>query len=949
MPAAEKNVHWIEVEYYDGLYNSNIEFSIEPYKVADTGWIGELYSNTSLSGVPVILGGENALEPIQNLNFDWGAQSPHPFIPRDNFSARFLRKINVSNEGYYRFNLAADDGIRLIVNGKKIIDSWIDSNSIRDGFVYLPKGQHEIIVEYYERAGNAKLNLNFELTDYVFVRKEETVGMNWGMGSPGEGISSDGFSAVFDQSRFFERGDYFVQTLADDGVKVEVDGKYLIDRWSDSSGNIDRSLWLNVPRDHHSIITHYYENSGNAFIFSDIVPLGDWVAYYYSDKNIGGSPVTSKVISSPSSKLSFAENNGSGSPVPNKVSTDNFSAKYSTAARLKEGSYIIRTKADDGVRVYLDGELILDRWSNSSLREDSILVNISDRKNVSSNEANIHWIEVDYFENTGQSSIEFEIVPFNQTDYQNQWIGFVYPNKNLTGNPVVLGGDNSLYPITNLNFNWKNGSPSPMVSSDGFSVRFKKREYFDKGTYTIYAHSDDGVRVKVDGQVVIDSWYNAGVNGIEKYVNIPLNSGYHDLEVEYFENIGDAYINLSISKSTDFRVPNRPAPYGPDFYEVSNGILYHYLGTPENRTAKIYVSPAPSFLKEGKVYVKDSEDKFYERTPFSDVYVGNYLPPYKGLDLRLPSTVTAQQIDSYIKSIVPESPLIGYGAAYVEAQKKYGVNALYLVAHSLVESNWGRSNIAKYKHNLFGFGAYDSCPFECAYYFPSFTESIYYTAYYIRTNYLDSNGKWYGGSPTLKGMNVRYATDLDWAEKIAGLMQRIKGYNSSEYQNVSVLPITDGPPPAPGRDIPNGGEFTVYPAGVKGLTTTRVNFRTDPVVSSQTYIRTLDENTDLEVLGTNNQGWYKVKIGSEQGWISSEYVNVLNLLKVNISSGNLNIRSEPSTNSSIVGSLSKDSFVEAALENNNYVLSNGWYKVKIPSTSYYGWVSGELVVQVGRR
>ena len=48
-----------------------------------------------------------------------------------------------------------------------------------------------------------------------------------------------------------------------------------------------------------------------------------------------------------------------------KVPKDNFSARYTTVKRLPKGEYIIRGKADDGLRVYIDGKLVIDRWYGS--------------------------------------------------------------------------------------------------------------------------------------------------------------------------------------------------------------------------------------------------------------------------------------------------------------------------------------------------------------------------------------------------------------------------------------------------------------------------------------------------------------------------------------------------------------------------------------------------------
>ncbi len=152
---------------------------------------------------------------------------------------------------------------------------------------------------------------------------------------------------------------------------------------------------------------------------------------------------------------------------------------------------------------------------------------------------------------------------------------------------------------------------------------------------------------------------------------------------------------------------------------------------------------------------------------------------YLDLDLRLESGISARALDKFLKG----TPMEGLGAYFVAAEKRYSVNAQYLCAHAVHESNFGRSRIARDKKNLFGFGAYDSDPYRYAKTFKSFEECIYYVAEYIAENYLSPAGKYYNG-PTLKGMNVKYATDPYWAEKIARHMAKIEevAKNMKDYK-----------------------------------------------------------------------------------------------------------------------------------------------------------------------
>lgn len=160
---------------------------------------------------------------------------------------------------------------------------------------------------------------------------------------------------------------------------------------------------------------------------------------------------------------------------------------------------------------------------------------------------------------------------------------------------------------------------------------------------------------------------------------------------------------------------------------------------------------------------------------------------YVDLDLKLAANVSGKEIDNYIAKYHADSPLVGHGQDFVRAQYEHGVSALYLASHAILESGYGKSEIAYRKHNLFGLRAYDVDPFKNAIYLPTYSDSISYNANYVRKSYLEKDGAYYNG-PTLAGMNVKYATDPKWSEKIASIMERIKGFKLEDYKFATELP-----------------------------------------------------------------------------------------------------------------------------------------------------------------
>ena len=116
---------------------------------------------------------------------------------------------------------------------------------------------------------------------------------------------------------------------------------------------------------------------------------------------------------------------------------------------------------------------------------------------------------------------------------------------------------------------------------------------------------------------------------------------------------------------------------------------------------------------------------------------------------------------------------------YVEDE--YNINGIFVAAVGIHESAWGTSRISLSKNNLFGYGAYDSNPYNGAYNFEDYAEAIdlvsrVFVKYYINpsgTSIYDgqkANGKYYSGN-TLSAVNKRYASDKNWANGVYKYMQ----------------------------------------------------------------------------------------------------------------------------------------------------------------------------------
>ncbi len=249
---------------------------------AETVWAASFYNNTNLSGLPAYERKETAVP-----NHNWGFSSPVPgVVADDNFSARWTAPPTFE-PGNYRFSVRADDGVRLWVDGRLVIDEWRQQPATTfSAEVSLPHGgPAPVVFEYYEKSGGAQVSLNWEKitstsgpirAEYFnnrtlsgqpdLTRFEDAVNHQWGEGSPAPGIiNNDDFSARYTQTLNLLPGQYRFTVAADDGVRLWLNNEVVLDAWRD--GPADQMVFeRDLPGGLTTLMTEYYENAGQALI-----------------------------------------------------------------------------------------------------------------------------------------------------------------------------------------------------------------------------------------------------------------------------------------------------------------------------------------------------------------------------------------------------------------------------------------------------------------------------------------------------------------------------------------------------------------------------------------------------------------------------------------------------------------------------------------------------------
>ena len=147
------------------------------------------------------------------------------------------------------------------------------------------------------------------------------------------------------------------------------------------------------------------------------------------------------------------------------------------------------------------------------------------------------------------------------------------------------------------------------------------------------------------------------------------------------------------------------------------------------------------------------------------------------MELNKPSGLSLEQFKKVLTDSKDVNKVMENNAEYFYyIEEQYNINGLFVAAVAIHESGWGTSKISKNKYNLFGYGAYDSNPYNGAYEFSDYSESIDLIARVFVKYYLNpkgtaiyggevASGKYYNGS-TLTGVNTKYATDKNWANAV---------------------------------------------------------------------------------------------------------------------------------------------------------------------------------------
>jgi len=254
-----------------------------------------------------------------------------------------------------------------------------------------------------------------------------------------------------------------------------------------------------------------------------------WRAEYYSNPDLQGEPVL--VRDEPKIDLNL-ENDSPAAEVP----AENFSVRWTVSQQVQAGIYRFTGMFDNGYRLWVDDTLLVDQWVAGPVRTESTEVNLT---------AGTHTVRVEYFHTTGPIVAQF------QTEYVENfpdWKAEYFAQPDFNSPPAVVQNE------TEINYNWGATSPVPGVIPDNnFAVRWTRTNEFEQGNYIFRIDIEGGVRLWLNGQVVIDSWDQQPFRQLEEVIS--LDAGAHGLQVEYWKQSGNGQIRLGWAKLQE---PDQP-------------------------------------------------------------------------------------------------------------------------------------------------------------------------------------------------------------------------------------------------------------------------------------------------------------------------------------------------------------------------------------------------------
>jgi hypothetical protein len=264
---------------------------------------------------------------------------------------------------------------------------------------------------------------------------------------------------------------------------------------------------------------------------------GAWRVLGYANPNLEGSPA----VTFDTPVIDYAWGEGPAHPA---LPVDQFSLRFDRVSRFVPGEYQISVTYDDGVRLYINGQLVINDWADGSRRTQTWQGQL----------AGDVPMRVEYYDAFSEATLKVLTLPLAQvqptatpvppiipsTPPRNAWLATYYNNTSLQP-PAVFSRQEPLSSGWPLNYEFNLSSPVPgVVNEDNWSARWQGRFDFQGGDYRFNARGRDGVRVYIDGIRVINAWPNT--QDVVTNTFDAVGAGEHEITVDMYNLGGQAWV-----------------------------------------------------------------------------------------------------------------------------------------------------------------------------------------------------------------------------------------------------------------------------------------------------------------------------------------------------------------------------------------------------------------------
>jgi N-acetylneuraminic acid mutarotase len=371
----------------------------------DTGGVrGEYYDNKDLTALKL-----TRTDPT--INFSWGTGSPDPSVGADTFSARWTGSVKVDHNQAYTFYTTSNDGVRLWVNGQRIINNWTDHGTTEDrGAISLQAGQwYPIKLEYYDNSGSSSISLSYSSastpkqvipSDRLSPESSDTIVPTITGVTPADGATDAAVSAnavaTFSEAMDATTVGASTFTLTRQGSSIPVAAAVTYDSTNDRAVlNPDAELEVGVTYT-ATVSRGVRDQAGNALAedkvwsFTTSSAMGGLTGEYFDNKDL-----TAPKLTRVDRTVDFAW--GTGSPDPS-VGAESFSVRWTGSVKADHGqTYTFYTTSNDGVRLWVNGQLVINNWTDHAATENTGTIALEAGKS--------YPIRLEFYEGTGSAVI----------------------------------------------------------------------------------------------------------------------------------------------------------------------------------------------------------------------------------------------------------------------------------------------------------------------------------------------------------------------------------------------------------------------------------------------------------------------------------------------------------------------------------------------------------------